>query len=321
MTLRQQTLGRSGIQVSNACLGTMTFGTGWGWGADETTCRDIYAAFREAGGNFIDTANLYTDGESESIVGRLIAAERDDVVVSTKFTLPMRDRPAGWGSNRKSLRQSVETSLQRLGTDYIDLLLVHAWDQHTPPDESVRALDDLVRSGKVLSIGVSNTPAWVIARSDAMAELRGWTRFCSLQLEYSLVARTPDRDLLPMAAELGMAVLAWSPLSRGLLAGKPRPADFPPLEPSSQAVVDELHKIASELGTTPAQVALAWVWQHHLTPVLGTTKVAQIKDNLAAADLRLDDDHLSRLDVWSEVPLGYPHEILRDRFSMLANSD
>jgi aryl-alcohol dehydrogenase-like predicted oxidoreductase len=310
MTLRERTLGRSGLRVSEACLGTMTFGTGWGFGADESTCRDVYAAFREAGGNFLDTANLYTNGESEEITGRFVASERDAIVLSTKFTLTSGADANTGGSHRKSLRQSVETSLRRLDTDYIDMLYVHAWDQRTAGDELVRGLDDLVRAGKVLSIGISNTPAWVIARSDAVAELRGWSRFCSLQLEYSLVARTPDRELLPMAAELGLAVSAWSPLARGMLAGKPRPAELPQLEPALQAAVDEAAKVATEIGTTPAQVALAWVWHHGLMPVLGARTLDQITDNLAAAELVLDEEHVARLDAASATPLGYPHDFL-----------
>jgi diketogulonate reductase-like aldo/keto reductase len=191
----------------------MTFGTEWGFGAEEETCREIYETFGEAGGSFVDTADVYTEGASETITGRLIAADRDAIVLGTKYTLPTdKNDPNSGGSHRKSLRRSVETSLRRLGTDYVDLLWVHAWDQCTPVEETLRALDDLVRAGKVLALGVSNTPAWVIARSDAIAELRGWSSFCALQLEYSLAARTPDRELLPMARTLGLAISAWSPL-------------------------------------------------------------------------------------------------------------
>jgi aryl-alcohol dehydrogenase-like predicted oxidoreductase len=318
MTLRERTLGRSGLRVSDACLGTMTFGTGWGFGADEATCAEVYAAFREAGGNFVDTANLYTNGESEEITGRLIASERDSVVVATKFTLAAGADANSGGSHRKSLRRSVETSLRRLDTEYVDVLFVHAWDQRTDGEETVRALDDLVSAGKVLAVGISNTPAWVIARSDAIAELRGWSRFCALQLEYSLVARTADRELLPMGADRGMAVLAWSPLARGLLAGKPRLSGLTPLEPTVQAAVDATAKVATEIGVTSAQVALSWVWQHGLMPVLGARTLDQINDNLAAAELVLDAEHIARLDTASAVPLGYPHEFLRDRCPTLS---
>lgn len=309
MTLRERVLGRSGIRVSDACLGTMTFGTSWGFGADESTCRDIYGVFREAGGNFLDTANLYTNGESEEIVGRLISPERDAVVLSTKFTLPAGTDVNSGGSHRKSLRRSVETSLRRLDTDYIDVLFVHAWDQKTPMDETMRALDDVVSSGKVLAVGVSNWPAWVISRADLLAELRAWTPFSALQIEYSLVGRTSDRDLVPMARTLGLHVSAWSPLARGLLAGTAKPHSS---SHEVAQVVDELSKVAAAVGTTPAQVALAWVFHHGISPVLGARTLEQIIDNLAAADLELDAEHLTRLDEISDVSLGYPHEFLRD---------
>ena len=321
MTLRERILGRSGFRVGDACLGAMTFGTRWGWGADEDTCREMYAVFREAGGNSVDTANNYTDGESEEIVGRLIASERDSVVLSTKFTLPIGADANTGGGHRKSLRQSVESSLRRLATDYVDVLFVHAWDQRTPVDETLRALDDLVAAGKVLALGVSNTPAWVIARSDLLAELRGWERFCVLQVPYSLVGRDADRELLPLARALELAVWGYSPLARGALTGKPRAAGFPPLEPAVQAVVDETAKVAAELGTSAAEVALAWVWHHGITPVLGARTVAQIKDNLAAAELRLGDDKLARLDAASAVPLGYPHDFVRALFPFLVDDE
>jgi aryl-alcohol dehydrogenase-like predicted oxidoreductase len=287
-------------------------------GADEAECRQIYDAFREAGGNFFDAANLYNDGEGEEILGRVVAPERDEVVVATKFTLPTAADSNSVGSHRKSLRRSVEASLRRLGTDYIDLLYVHAWDQHTPMSETVRALDDLVADGKVLAIGVSNTPAWVISAADVLAELRGWSRFCALQVEYSLVGRTAERDLLPMAYAHDLAVSAWSPLNRGLLAGKPRPEGVQPPGPEVQAVVDEVAKVAAELGVTPARVALAWVFLRGVTPVFGATSQSQIMDNLAAVDIELPEEHLARLDTVSAVPLGYPHEFLRDLFPQLA---
>jgi aryl-alcohol dehydrogenase-like predicted oxidoreductase len=278
----------------------------------------MYARFREAGGNFVDTANNYTDGNSEEIVGHLVASDRDAVVVSTKYTLATTADANSGGSHRKSLRTSVETSLRRLRTDYIDLLFVHAWDQKTPVEETMRALDDLVGAGKVLAIGVSNMPAWVVGRADLFAELRGWSRFCAMQVPYSLADRTPDRDLIPMAEALGIAVSAWSPLARGLLAGKPRPEGSPPPAPGVQAVIEEAASVASQLGTSPAQVALAWVMAHGCTPVLGATSVAQITDNLAAADLILEDEQVKRLNELSAVPMGYPVQFLRDLFPDLA---
>jgi aryl-alcohol dehydrogenase-like predicted oxidoreductase len=299
----------------------MTFGEAWGsgWGADEQTCQQIYTAFREAGGNYIDTANNYTDGDSESIVGRLISSERDDVVVSTKFTLPATSAGGGLdGGHRKSLRHSLETSLRRLDTDYIDVLFIHAWDQRTPLEETMRALDDVVSAGKVLAIGVSNMPAWVIGRADLLADLRGWSQFSTIQVEYSLIERTSDRELLPLARELGLFACAWSPLARGVLAGKPRPEGVTPLKAAAQRAVDEAQKVASDLGVSPAQVALGWLFHRGIAPVLGARTLAQITDNLAAADLALDADVAARLDDVSEVGLGYPHEFLRDFFPQFA---
>lgn len=306
--LSRRILGRSGLRVSELCLGTMTFGTEWGFGADESTSGAIYQAYREAGGNFVDTANVYNEGSSEVILGRLIAKERDAIVLSTKYSL-LADRqdPNSGGSHRKSLRCAVEGSLSRLGTEYLDLLLVHAWDKCTPVDETVRALDDLVRAGKVLAIGVSNMPAWVVSRSQAIAELRGWSAFCAMQIEYSLVARTPDRELLPMARALGIDVLAWSPLARGLLAGK-RPAGEP--DPAARRALAVVEDVAAELGTTSARVALAWVRQQGLLPMIGARTMAQLRDNLGALEVKLDDEQLARLDDATRVRPGYPHDFL-----------
>jgi aryl-alcohol dehydrogenase-like predicted oxidoreductase len=317
--MRQRLLGRSGMRVSELCLGTMTFGTGRGGGVEEAACREIYAAYREAGGNFVDTADIYTGGESESIVGRLVAGERDSVVLATKFTLPTDgDDANSGGGHRKSLRRSVETSLRRLGTDYVDLLWVHAWDQCTPAEETLRGLDDLVRSGKVLAIGVSNTPAWVVARSQAIAELRGWSAFCALQVEYSLAARSADREFLPMARELGLAVTGWSPLARGLLAGKTPQGRAELFHPGWRKAVDAAAEIAAELGTTPPRVALAWLLRQGVMPVLGASRPAQIRDNLGAVGIRFDDAQAERLDAATRVDLGYPHVFLNERCPTLS---
>ena len=306
--MRERLLGPSGIRVSELCLGTMTFGTEWDMrhAADEDTSRAMYEAFREAGGNFIDTANVY--GRSEEILGRLLAHERDAVVLATKFTLDIdpEDHNSG-GSHRKSLRRSLEASLRLLGTDYIDLLWVHAWDQRTPMDETLRALDDLVRAGKVLAIGVSNMPAWVVSRADAIAQLRGWSPLCALQVEYSLAARTAERELLPMARALGLAVTAWSPLARGVLVGKESPRTTPEQAEAAKVVAE----VASELGTTPSRVALAWLLHHDVLPVLGVSRMEQLTDNLGAAELELDEHQLERLGAPTAVSLGYPHEFLQ----------
>ncbi|QIX52659.1 aldo/keto reductase [Rhodococcus sp. DMU1] len=307
----QRVLGSSGIRVSELCLGAMTFGTEWGFGADESTCRQIYDTYREAGGNIVDTANNYTDGASEEIVGRLIAPERDSIVLSTKFTLQTDPAdPNSGGSHRKSLRRSVETSLRRLGTDYIDLLWVHAWDRSTAADETLRALDDLIRSGKVLALGVTNTPAWVISRSTAVAELRGWSAFCALQVEYSLAARDAERDILPMAQELGLAVCAWSPLARGLLTRDLADAQETELPERLRRARTALREVALELGTTPARAALSWVLHHRLMVSIGARTPEQLRDNLGAPAVSLDEEHLARLDAVSRVPLGYPYRFL-----------
>ncbi|MBL7491028.1 aldo/keto reductase [Frankia sp. AgB1.9] len=316
-TLRQRVLGRSGIRVSEFALGTMTFGTRAGWGSDESVCREIYAAFREAGGTFVDTANNYAAGESEEIVGRLVAAERDDLVVASKFTLPTNlADPNSGGSSRKTIRGSVERSLRRLGTDYLDVLWVHAWDRNTPVEETLRALDDLVHAGKVLAIGLSNMPAWVIAHAATLVSLRGWSPVAAVQVEYSLLARTADREMLPMADAFGLAVAAWSPLGRGRLV-KAAPANAS--VPAAQArAVEALGQVADELEATPASVAIAWVMAHGLLPTLGVSSVKQLADSLAAARLTLTADQLTRLDAATEVRLGYPHEFLRDRCPTLA---
>lgn len=304
--MREVIFGRSGLRVSEYCLGSMTFGTDWPWGAtaDEPTCRQIYRAYREEGGNFVDTANLYTEGEAEQIVGRLVAPERDQIVLATKFTLPhgAKDANSG-GGHRKSLRRSLETSLRQLGVDYVDLLWVHAWDQRTPVEETLRAVDDAVAQGKVLNVGVSNTPAWVVSRSQTLAEVRGWTPYCGLQVEYSLGERTPEREFLPLAKALDLAVTAWSPLGRGRLVGKPASGTF-------VRAAEVAGEVAAELGVSMAQVALAWVRSRGVIPVLGVSGLAQMEDNLASLDVELDDAQRARLDEATRVDLGYPHEFL-----------
>jgi aryl-alcohol dehydrogenase-like predicted oxidoreductase len=307
--MRERVLGRSGIRVSELCLGTMMFGNDQQWrsGADEGASRRVYEAFREAGGYFVDTANVY--GDSESILGRLIGGERDAIVLATKFTLETDGAdPNSGGSSRKSLRRSIEASLRRLGTDYLDVLWVHAWDQRTPVEETLRALDDLVRAGKVLAVGVSNTPAWVVSRAVAIAELRGWSAFCGLQVEYSLARRTAERELVPMARALGLAVTAWAPLARGVLAGKEVASYVQPRdEDAARAVV----AVAKGAGASPAQVALAWLLRQGVVPVVGATKVEQMRDCLGAVDVELDAAQVAELDAAVPVELGYPHEFLR----------
>ena len=319
-------LGRSGLRVSKLGLGTMTFGTDWGWGADEATCREIYDAYRGAGGNMIDTANMYTNGSSERITGDLIASDRDDMVLATKFTDVMGHgdtgpgitgvAPNGAGNGRKNMVQSVEGSLKRMRTDRIDLLWVHSWDFATPMEELMRGLDDLVASGKVLYVGLSDAPAWAGAACNVMADLRGWTRFIGLQIEYSLIERTPERELVPMADAMGMGVVAWSPLASGVLTGKYNQGDGSgrlggaEIERWKFDVAQAAIDVAERHGASPAQVALAWLVAKGAVPLVAGTKVAQVEDNLRAADLTLSADDIEALDGAQDVSLGFPHDFL-----------
>ncbi|MEP0799430.1 aldo/keto reductase [Funiculus sociatus] len=327
--MRYKLLGKSGLRVSELCLGTMTFGEDWGWGASKDESRQVFDAFVEAGGNFIDTANGYTDGSSEKIVGELIAAERDRFVVATKYSFPlhMSDKagnPNGSGNHRKSMMQSLEGSLKRLNTDYIDLFWLHAWDFMTPIEEVMRAFDDLVRSGKVLYIGISDAPAWIVSQANTLAQCYGWTPFVALQVEYSLVERTPERDLLPMAKAFDLAVTPWSPLGAGVLTGKYNQGsgnnEQGRLATTSGGNISQRHlaiaevvsQVAEEIGHTPPQVALAWLLAQSgvVIPIIGSRKVSQIKDNLACLDVTLSPEHLQRLNEVSKVELGFPHDFL-----------
>src|SRR5258707_2228870 len=219
--MKYRLLGNSGLRVSEAVLGTMTFGDDWGWGAAKDEARKVYDAFREAGGNFIDTANIYTDGTSESFLGEFLEGHRDSVVLATKYSnAAPGDDPNAAGNHRKSMMQAVEASLKRLRTDYIDQYWVHIWDGITPVEEVMRGLDDLVRAWKILYVGISDAPAWWVAQANTLAKLRGWTQFIGLQLEYSLIERTVERELIPMAKALNLGVLAFSPLAGGFLNGK-----------------------------------------------------------------------------------------------------
>jgi len=214
-------LGKSGLRVSEICLGTMTFGNEWGWGASKDESRKIFDAYVDAGGNFIDTANIYTEGTSEKYIGDFISSDRDRFVIATKYTSNTRvGDPNSGGNHRKNMVQSLEASLKRLNTDYIDLYWVHAWDPTTPVEEMMRALDDMVKSGKILYIGISDAPAWIVSQANTLANLKGWTEFVGIQIEYSLIERTSERELIPMANALDIGITAWSPLGSGVLTGK-----------------------------------------------------------------------------------------------------
>jgi aryl-alcohol dehydrogenase-like predicted oxidoreductase len=325
-------LGRSGLRVSPLALGTLTFGTEWGFGADEAEARRIFDAYVDHGGNFIDTANNYTNGNAETWVGRFAAGRRDRLVLSTKYSFRTARDPNSGGNHRKSMVRAVEASLRRMATDYIDLYFVHAWDGVTPTDEVMRALDDLVRSGKVLYLGISDTPAWQVARMQTMAELRGWTPLVGLQVEYSLVERTAERELLPMGAELGLGVIPWGVLAAGVLSGKRRQseggaagsdnalsearlngtvASGRPGE-RSYAIAQVAQAIAAEVGRSPSEVAIAWTLANPqvTSPLIGARTLAQLETNLRALSLELHATHLARLDEASRIEPGFPHEFL-----------
>lgn len=307
--------------MSELSLGTMTFGEDWGFGADKKVSQQQWDAFVDAGGNFIDTADGYTGGTSEKFVGEFAKKERDRFVIATKYTFMKRqDDPNSGGNHRKNLRQSVEGSLKRLQTDHLDVLWLHAWDFITPIDEVMRSLDDLVRQGKVLHVGVSDMPAWLVARANTLAELKDWTPFAGLQIEYSLVERTVERDLTPMADHLGLTVCAWSPLGAGVLSGKfssqnkgkvdTTRGDDKRFNDRNLKIADELIAVAKEAGHSPAQVALNWLRAKGALPIVGARKLDQLKDNIACVDWELSPEQVERLDQVSAIELGFPHDFL-----------
>lgn len=328
--MKYRILGNSGLRVSEAALGTMTFGDDWGWGVAKDEARKVYDAFREAGGNFIDTANVYTNGTSESFLGEFTQGHRQSLVLATKYTnaAPGTD-PNAAGNHRKSMRQAVDASLKRLGTDYIDLYWVHIWDQITPVEEIMRGLDDLVREGKVLYVGISDAPAWWIAQANTLAQLRGWAPFIGLQIEYSLIERTVERELIPMARALNLGLTAWSPLSNGVLTGKyhgqgsseqmgepgrmsaDTMKEFMPEQQRTDRVVAAVKTVSDEVGRSMAQVALAWLRYRPVPviPIIGARKLSQLQDNLASFELTLSADQLKTLDDASRIELGFPHDL------------
>jgi aryl-alcohol dehydrogenase-like predicted oxidoreductase len=327
--MRYRLLGPSGLRVSEVALGAMTFGAE-GWGSERDEATRIFEAYTEGGGNFIDTADFYGLGESERWVSELVGRERDRFVIASKYGLVRRpDDPNAFGSHRKSLVTALEASLQRLGTDYIDLYWIHAWDPYTSMTEVMRALDDVVRAGKVLYLGISDTPAWVVARANTLAEDRGWTPFVAYQGRYSLLDRGVERDVLPMASALGLSFVAWGMLGSGLLSGKYTPAGAETgtatgaggrLEvtgrvgkesPRDMEIVRTVGAVADELGVTPSQVAVRWVFDKPgVIPLLGARTLAQLEDNLAALDVELTDDHRTRLEKATTIDLGFPHSFI-----------
>lgn len=320
--MKYRLLGKSGLRVSELCLGTMTFGIEWGWGAEKEESQKIFDTYAQAGGNFLDTANRYTEGTSERWLGEFIKNDRHHFVLATKYTL--RDRVGDInfaGNHRKNMMRSVEESLRRLDTDFIDLFWVHAWDGVTPVEEVLRGLDDLVRSGKVHYIGISDTPAWVVSQANTIAELRGWTAFAGLQIEYSLLQRAPERDLLPMARHFGMAVTPWGAIGGGALTGKYLKGESGRVVEASARRSERANKIAAavvqeaeKMGVPPAQIAINWVRQRPtgltVIPIIGARSAAQLEQSLGCLDVQLPAETLLALDAASAIELGFPHEFL-----------
>jgi aryl-alcohol dehydrogenase-like predicted oxidoreductase len=332
-------LGRSGLRVSPLSLGAMTFGKENGWGSESDEARRIFDIYVERGGNFIDTANFYTQGTSERLVGEFARGKRERLVIATKYSLVTDPAdPNASGNHRKNMVQAVEASLKRLGTDYIDLYYLHMWDACTPVEEVLRGMDDLVRAGKIVYVGISDTPAWQVSRMQAIADLRGWSPLVALQIEYSLMQRTVERDLIPMARTMGLGVIPFSPLGMGVLSGKYSRADLAPeksdanvdlrtrkgiailfnfLTERSLAIAEVVKEIAAEIGKTPAQVALAWTLLDDTitSPIIGARTVAQLEDNLGALTVQLSQEQEARLQKASAIDLGFPHDVLSQEFA------
>ena len=322
------TLGRSGLRVSPLCLGTMTFGQEWGWGSSPDESAQILDRYLELGGNFLDTANVYTKGHAEKIIGDHLGKDRgrrQRTVIATKFFGSMLNGdPNSGGAGRKAIAAACEESLRRLQTDYIDLYWMHCWDRHTPIGETMRALDDLVAAGKVRYIGFSDTPAWKVMEAQMMAKFRGWTPLIALQLEYSLLERTIEGELVPMALEHGLGITPWSPLKSGVLSGKYTRANAgqvkagrgdwatSALTDKAYAVIEELTRIAAELGSTPARVAITWIQQRPAvaSTIIGARTLAQLEDNLAALDLALTPEQTERLNALTVPQLNFPYDFV-----------
>ncbi len=328
--MKYKLLGRSGLKVSELCLGTMGFGTENGWGAAKEVSFEIMEAFANAGGNFLDTANIYKLGTSEKIIGEFISSrDRDYFVLATKYSLAdNKTNPNASGNNRKNMMRSVETSLKRLQTDFIDVLYLHIWDDLTPIDEVLRGLDDLVRQGKVNYIAISDTPAWIVSKGNTIAEMMGWSQFIALQVEYSLLQRTPERDLIPMAKHFGMTLTPWAPLAGGALTGKYLRGDFGRIKEGSNrlnersaGITKEVVAIADELGVQASHVALKWTMQQGFSsiPIVGATKLVQLEENLKTIDVMLSAEHMERLDKVSEIPLGFPGDFFKEEGVRLNN--
>ncbi len=321
--MKYKLLGKSGLRVSELCLGTMTFGEEWGWGAHKDESRKMFDMFANAGGNFVDTADLYTNGTSEKMVGEFTKSDRGHFIIATKYSFNGKPGdPNAGGNHRKHMVEALNCSLKRLGLDYVDLYWVHAWDELTPIEEVMRGLDDLVRAGKILYVGISDAPAWWIARANTLAELRGWSPFVGLQIEYNLLERTPERELIPMDEALDMSVTAWSPLASGILTGKYAKGSNPskeglrqrlPTEMSERSLttINVMAEISKATGRSLAQIALNWLRsKHRVIPILGARKFSQFEDNLNCLQWALEAKQVAQLDEISQIELGFPLDFL-----------
>jgi aryl-alcohol dehydrogenase-like predicted oxidoreductase len=332
------TLGRSGIRVSPLCLGAMTFGQDWGWGSPPEDSARILDRYLELGGNFIDTANIYTKGHSEKIIGAHLGkttSKRQRAVIATKFFGSMLNGdPNSGGSGRKAVVAACDESLRRLQTDYIDLYWMHCWDKNTPIEETMRTLDDLVAAGKIRYIGFSDTPAWKVMEAQMMAKFRGWAPLIALQLEYSLLERTIEGELIPMALEQGLGLTPWSPLKSGILSGKYTRANAgqvkagrgewatAALTEKAYTVIDELIKIAKELESTPARVAISWVQNRPgvASTIIGARTLKQLEDNVAAVDVKLKIQHEEHLNALTAPALNFPYDFVANRAGSVSGS-
>ena len=319
--MRYKLLGKSGLRVSELALGTMTFGEEWGWGSSKEESKKVFDVFTNAGGNFIDTANRYTEGTSEKFVGEFIKSDRNHFVLATKYTLKTKSGDPNYsGNHRKNMMNAIDESLKRLNTEYIDLYYLHAWDFTTPEEEVLRGLDDLVRAGKIHYIGISDTPAWIVSRMNAIAELRGWTQFVALQIKYSLLERTIERELLPMARKLDLAVTPWAVIGGGILTGKynknkneeGRAQLHKSIKEDNLKVAEKVIEISNEVGCTPVQVAINWVRQQPgvIIPIIGAKSEKQLKENINCLKFSLNEQQLNKLNDVSKIELGFPHTFL-----------
>lgn len=337
------TLGNTGLKVSRLALGTMTFGDDWGWGADEANARQLFDTYLEAGGNFIDTADLYTNGNSERMLGRFVkdSGTRDRVIITTKFSYNAEpNNPNAGGNGRKNILRAVEGSLERLGTDYIDIYMLHTWDQVTPAEEVMRTLDDLVRSGKVRYVALSDAPAWYVAQAQTLARERHWEPISTVQLEYSLAERNIEFEYTAMSQALGTGLMVWSPLASGLLSGKYKPSEqggegsgrlamladsgnpaFNKFTDKNWAIVAELESVAKELDRSMAQVALNWVANRPAVAsvIIGATKLHQLQDNLGALDFELPIELQQQLDTVSRPESRFPYTFFEPTLQGMLN--